>query len=653
MAARQKSMKGRRMRETVVAAVSDPIKSRVIKATDSAESAPKQKHIAAIVKFSFNPDISIELIGQEIIERTSKASWIVVIKALIAHHALMRDGSPRYAAYMSTRSSTFDLGAFMDRKTVHGQICSDYIRKYNTFLNEKLLCIRKIGFDFGHIEAEKRMQKIVESGAPHVYEPMREIMKLLAQSSTTLVSDPTNANLMNIELIKHVAILIFRDTLRMVRYLQDCMCKLLERTGFFKMNKQDAIIALGTIEDCIKHLEQVDKFFEVCKEFGANDGLDVDELSKAPASVLPQLRGYVQNYGKKENSGNNNIDGTQWPTISAPNTIRFSTLSLDSNTSSASNRSPAVVRKDLGAGNYMEIEAKGSEVQSPTSGQSTPTTSPQPSAGEANPSPPTTPRNTYENVDLFLASPPATITTPQDSPVTTNNAGAAPTNGSVFSHCHITPEQLPVYEVLWQKATGGADVLGPGSAVRFLKATGFPDRVLGAIWNIADANAPKGKLNKEEFFTAAKLIAIKQDGLEVAKENLQTPTPLPLIGEHTAAAQAAVPQPEPEPVSEPEVSSFDKVENELWERIAGKANSEGFVDGGTCASVLKLSKLPQKDLAKIWSAVDSDKKGKVNRDQFKLLLGGIAQVQQGGDFNLDSVKENPSKVAPNMDGISH
>lgn len=54
-----------------------------------------------------------------------------------------------------------------------GQICSDYIRKYvdscctfqecrskewwhryNTFLNEKLLCIRKIGFDFGHIEAE-------------------------------------------------------------------------------------------------------------------------------------------------------------------------------------------------------------------------------------------------------------------------------------------------------------------------------------------------------------------------------------------------------------------------------------------------------------------------------------------------------------------
>lgn len=110
-------------------------------------------------------------------------------------------------------------------------------------------------------------------------------------------------------------------------------------------------------------------------------------------------------------------------------------------------------------------------------------------------------------------------------------------DGSAF----ISSDQLPVYEALWCLAVPGPrnHFLDPAAAVAFLSNSGFDNGVLGMIWTTADVNEPKGTLDKQEFFVALKLIAVKQAGESASMDNINRKTDLPALGRHTAAAVAA------------------------------------------------------------------------------------------------------------------
>ena len=119
-------------------------------------------------------------------------------------------------------------------------------------------------------------------------------------------------------------------------------------------------------------------------------------------------------------------------------------------------------------------------------------------------------------------------------------ANAAECEGGDDGSAFISSDQLPVYEALWCLAVPGPrnHTLGPAAAVDFLTKSGFDNGVLGTIWATADVNEPKGTLNKQEFFVALKLIAVKQAGESASMDNINRKTDLPALGRHTAAAVA-------------------------------------------------------------------------------------------------------------------
>ena len=78
-----------------------------------------------------------------------------------------------------------------------------------------------------------------------------------------------------------------------------------------------------------------------------------------------------------------------------------------------------------------------------------------------------------------------------------------------------TPQEVAYYETLF--AIAGPDLTGyiPGkAAAEFLSTSGLVRDVLHKIWSLADVNQ-EGKLNKESFFVACRLVAHVQSGLPI------------------------------------------------------------------------------------------------------------------------------------------
>jgi hypothetical protein len=78
-------------------------------------------------------------------------------------------------------------------------------------------------------------------------------------------------------------------------------------------------------------------------------------------------------------------------------------------------------------------------------------------------------------------------------------------------------------------------MLGPTEAVQFFSLSRLSNLVLGGIWQLADRER-RGTLAKEEFFLAAKLVALAQQGVQPLLENVNVPAPPPALGEFTERA---------------------------------------------------------------------------------------------------------------------
>jgi hypothetical protein len=117
------------------------------------------------------------------------------------------------------------------------------------------------------------------------------------------------------------------------------------------------------------------------------------------------------------------------------------------------------------------------------------------------------------------------------APAPTGDALAAAAAGgevsAIGTKFGLSLEDVVVYEALWTEAAGGNDNLPAGGALKFFTTSGLPMADLKIVWSASDTAAPKGQLNKEEFFGACKLIAVKQSG------GALHPNAFPLTGQPT------------------------------------------------------------------------------------------------------------------------
>jgi len=217
----------------------------------------------------------------------------------------------------------------------------------------------------------------------------------------------------------------------------------------------------------------------------------------------------------------------------------------------------------------------------------------------------------------------------------------------------LTASDVARYDELWVESGSAGGFLPAGGAVKFLGSSGLPTPELGKIWGLSDKDVPKGKLSKPEFYVACKLVAVRQNGGDIALAGCGGTTPLPKLGanpEGTPAAVAETPAPKAEesgaeaaPVvavsahakklglSSSDVQRYDA----LWEEAE---TTKGFLPAGQAVKFLGTSGLPQADLGKIWGLSDYQApKGALSKDEFYVACKLVALKQAGGEISFGGV----------------
>eukprot|EP00038_Savillea_parva_P029234 m.69696 g.69696 ORF g.69696 m.69696 type:complete len:1225 (+) comp8601_c0_seq1:40-3714(+) len=91
----------------------------------------------------------------------------------------------------------------------------------------------------------------------------------------------------------------------------------------------------------------------------------------------------------------------------------------------------------------------------------------------------------------------------------------------------LSAQHVAAYEKLWMAADTHGGFLAAGAAVKFLGTSGLDQSTLREIWELADTDVPRGRLDRDEFFVACKLVAIAQAGIPLAGADRTHPTALP------------------------------------------------------------------------------------------------------------------------------
>uniref|UniRef100_A0A915IVP3 Uncharacterized protein n=1 Tax=Romanomermis culicivorax TaxID=13658 RepID=A0A915IVP3_ROMCU len=170
---------------------------------------------------------------------------------------------------------------------------------------------------------------------------------------------------------------------------------------------------------------------------------------------------------------------------------------------------------------------------------------------------------------------------------------------------------------------------------------------------MADKGA-KGYLDKENFFTALKLIACVQQGRELAISNLTMDIPAPVI-----ASQAESPSlPAFGSSSQAEMSDWiikskDQAKYDEIFHTLGPLN--GKLSGEQVRPVLLNSGLPNEILGRIWELSDIDKDGYLDRDEMCVALHLVYRALESDPVPV-ALPHNmlpPSKRRPSVAGSQH
>jgi hypothetical protein len=220
---------------------------------------------------------------------------------------------------------------------------------------------------------------------------------------------------------------------------------------------------------------------------------------------------------------------------------------------------------------------------------------------------------------------PATAATAEQPAATPLVAAVEP---SIADELSLSPDDLALYSKLWSEIQADNGLVSATVGVAFFQTSGLAAKKLRAIWGLADASKPKGKLTEREFFVALKLVALAQAGMTVGIAAIGTKAPCPAVG--SAATATAV--------GPTEGAEADAVEKELaisnedlkvYRTLFGEVEKkEGFVAAGVAVKFFQTSGLATQVLRTIWGLSDSiGKKGRLGEREFFTALKLMALAQ--------------------------
>ncbi|XP_046445364.1 epidermal growth factor receptor substrate 15-like 1 isoform X2 [Daphnia pulex] len=179
--------------------------------------------------------------------------------------------------------------------------------------------------------------------------------------------------------------------------------------------------------------------------------------------------------------------------------------------------------------------------------------------------------------------------------------------------------------------------IGALDAANFLKKSGLHTSVLGKIWDLSDPQG-KGYLDQSGFFTALKLVALAQNGIEISMSNISRETTPPEMGEQppaviqnavTTTSQGSFSSLTSPTGNQPKtfnwvVTATDRAKYDaLFDSLSPVG---GKLPGNKVKEVLVNSTLPLESLGKIWDLSDMDHDGALDRNEFIVAMHLVYKV---------------------------
>nr|XP_040143389.1 phosphatidylinositol-binding clathrin assembly protein-like isoform X1 [Ictidomys tridecemlineatus] len=260
-------------------------------ATTDEPTEPEPKHLADLIQYINETNMSVVHLANILSEKTRSNSWVVVFKALITVHHLMVYGKERFIRHLASRNSLFTLHNFLDKSVTEGYTMSAFIRRYSRYLNEKSLAYRLIASDITK----------VKRGTDGVMRTMntKDLLNTLPVIQTQLDA-LLNFNAKPDELtngIIHAAfMLLFKDSLRLFAAYNEGILNLLDK--YFDMRKNQCRESLDIYIKFLGRTTKFAQFLKAAEQVGI-DQSDIPYLTQAPYSFIEALKQHLASLEEK------------------------------------------------------------------------------------------------------------------------------------------------------------------------------------------------------------------------------------------------------------------------------------------------------------------------------------------------------------------
>ncbi|EGG19949.1 ANTH domain-containing protein [Cavenderia fasciculata] len=261
----------------VKASFTSDLEKTAIKGTRHKMRVPKEKHVRKLIIYTHERLGPIGDLYMSLLRRLEQPDWIIVLKTLVVFHRLFGGGNVRFLEDLSHRGMIFPLTRFTDMTSTQAHQQSVFIRKYSSYLEEKVFAYREM-----HCEFEKESFKGLS-----IDQLLKKIPKMQRQFDALLATHVEEVcdNIITINAFE----LLLKDSFKIYCNLNDAVLSVLEL--YFNMTKRDATTALEIYKVFMRETDDIIRFFDSSRR---KFHIELPDLSPAPSTVVKGLEEYLR-----------------------------------------------------------------------------------------------------------------------------------------------------------------------------------------------------------------------------------------------------------------------------------------------------------------------------------------------------------------------
>ncbi|XP_048652770.1 phosphatidylinositol-binding clathrin assembly protein-like [Marmota marmota marmota] len=260
-------------------------------ATTDEPTKPEPKHLADLIQYINETNMSVVHLANILSEKTRSNSWVVVFKALITVHHLMVYGKERFIRHLASRNSLFTLHNFLDKSVTEGYTMSAFIRRYSRYLNEKSLAYRLIASDITKVKrGTDGVMRIMNT------KDLLNTLPVIQTQLDALLNFNAKPDELTNGIIHAAFMLLFKDSLRLFAAYNEGILNLLDK--YFDMRKNQCRESLDIYIKFLGRTTKFAQFLKVAEQVGI-DQSDIPYLTQAPHSFIEALKQHLASLEEK------------------------------------------------------------------------------------------------------------------------------------------------------------------------------------------------------------------------------------------------------------------------------------------------------------------------------------------------------------------